>query len=203
MKIFIDAPTAPQPHHLLPPLGRCDHPSREARARRLRHAGTTHDAEEKKKKPTTPIEAWISHQWRLRWDRYRENKLSPVYDSALDAKSPPKDLHAGLSRAKSSMLTQLRTEAIGFNDFLAIRNVPGATPECDCGWVRQTPRHIVVHCPLLGGREQMWTRAGTLDYNVALRTKQGAKAITSWLLSWCNQTQLPQFRVAKALADKQ
>ena len=151
-----------------------------ARARRLRHVGTTHDAEEKKKKkPTTPIEAWIGHQWRLRWDRYRENKHSPVYDSVLDAKSPPKDLHAGLSRAKSSMLTQLRAETIGFNDFLAARNVPGATPECDCGWVRQTPRHIVVHCPLLGGREQMWTRAGTLDYNVALRTKQDAEAITS------------------------
>jgi hypothetical protein len=30
MKFFIDTPTAPQPRHLLPPLRRRDHPSREA-----------------------------------------------------------------------------------------------------------------------------------------------------------------------------
>ena len=77
----------------------------------------------------------------------------------------------GLSRAKSFILTQLRTGAIGLNDFLAAWNVPNITPECECGWVRQTPKHIVVHCPYLGGREQMWIRAGTLNYNRALRTK--------------------------------
>ena len=39
----------------------------------------------------------------------------------------------GLSRAKSSILTQLRTGAIGLNDFLAARNVPNITLECECG----------------------------------------------------------------------
>lgn len=152
---------------------------------------------------STPIEAWLRHKWHHQWDKYRENKNSPVYQHALDAKPLPKDLHAGLSRAESSILTQLRTEAIGLNDFLAARNVPDVTPACSCGWERQTPKHVVVHCPLLGRREQMWTRAGTLDYDTALQTKQGAKAITSWLLSWCNQLQLPQFRVARDLANKQ
>jgi len=74
----------------------------------------------------------------------------------------------GLSRAKSFILTQLRTGAIGLNNFLAARNVPNITLECECGWVRQTPKHIVVYCLYLGGREQMWTRAGTLNYNRAL-----------------------------------
>ena len=77
----------------------------------------------------------------------------------------------GLSRAKSSILTQLRTGAIGLNDFLAVWNVPNITPEYECGWVHQTPKHIVVHCLYLGGKEQMWTRAGTLNYNRALRSK--------------------------------
>ncbi len=161
------------------------------------------DREKKKKKPVTPIEAWLRNQWRRRWDKYRENKHTPAHHSALDAKPLPKDLHTGLSRAKSSILTQLRTGAIGLNDFLAARNVPNITPECECGWVRQTPKHIIVHCPCLGGREQMWTRAGTLDYDRALRTKQGAEAITTWLLSKCNRLRLPQFRVARELADKQ
>ena len=126
-----------------------------------------------------------------------------MYQSTLDINPLPKDLHKGLSRAKSSILTQLRTQAIGLNDFLATRNVPNVTPECECGWVRQTPKHIVVHCPYLRGREQMWTKAATLDYNVALQTKQGAEAVTSWLLSRCNRLRLPQFRVAKELAGKQ
>ena len=105
--------------------------------------------------PTTPIEAWLSHQWRLRWDKYRKNKHPLAYHSALDAKPLPKDLHTGLSRAKSSILTQLRTEAIGLNDFLAARNVPNITPECECGWVRQTPKHIIVHCLYIRGREKI------------------------------------------------
>ena len=49
----------------------------------------------------------------------------------------------------------IRTGAIGLNDFLAARNVPNITPECECGWVRQTPKYIVVYCPYLGGREQI------------------------------------------------
>ena len=49
----------------------------------------------------------------------------------------------------------------------------------------------------------MWTRAGTLDYNRALQTKQSAEAITTWLLSRCNQLRLLQFRIARELADKQ
>ena len=49
----------------------------------------------------------------------------------------------------------------------------------------------------------MWTKAATLDYKEALQTKQGAEAITLWLLSRCNRLRLPQFRVAKELAGKQ
>ena len=84
----------------------------------------------------------------------------------------------GLSRAKSSILTQLRTGAIGLNNFLAAQNVPNITPKYEYSWVRQMPKYIVVYCPYLGGKEQMWTRAGTLNYNRALWTKQGAKTIT-------------------------
>ena len=85
----------------------------------------------------------------------------------------------GLSRAKSSILTQLCTGAIGLNDFLAAWNVPNITLEYKCGWVRQMPKYIVVYYLYLGGKEQMWTKAETLNYNKALRTKQGAEAITT------------------------
>ena len=52
----------------------------------------------------------------------------------------------GLSRAKSSILTQLRIGAIGLNDFLAAWNVPNITPKCEYGWVRQMPKYIIIHC---------------------------------------------------------
>ena len=136
-----------------------------------RRRAKNHARDQKRKKPVTSIKAWLSHQWRLRWDKYRKNKYPLVYHSALNIKPLLKDLHTGLSRVKSSILTQLRTEAIGLNDFLAARNVPNITPECKCGWIRQTPKHIIVHCPFLGGREQMWTKAGTVDYKAALQTK--------------------------------
>ena len=84
----------------------------------------------------------------------------------------------GLSRAKSSILTQLRTGAIGLNNFLAAWNIPNITPEYKCGWIHQTPKYIIVYYPYLGGREQIQTKAETLNYNKALWIKQGAEAIT-------------------------
>ena len=45
----------------------------------------------------------------------------------------------------------------------------------------------------------MWAAAGTTDYRTALQTKQGARAITDWLLQRCSRNRLPQFSVAKDL----
>jgi hypothetical protein len=55
-------------------------------------------------------------------------------------------LHEGLNKRESALLVQLRTEKIGFNDFLFARRVPDVTsPRCDCG-ARQTVAHILLHC---------------------------------------------------------
>ena len=102
---------------------------------RMEAQNHTRNREKKRKKPVTPIKAWLSYQWHLRWDKHRKNKYTPAHYSALDAKPLPKDLHMGLSQAKSSILTQLRTGAIGLNDFLAARNVPNITLKCKCSWV--------------------------------------------------------------------
>src|SRR5271155_2494319 len=126
---------------------------REIARREAQNHNRDRDQEKKRKKPVTPIKAWLSYQWRLRWDKYRKNKYTLAYYSALDAKPLPKDLYMGLSRAKSSILTQLHTGAISLNDFLITRNVLNITPECKCGWVRQTPKHIIIHCLFLGGKE--------------------------------------------------
>ena len=138
--------------------------------------------------------------WKEQWDKYRAGKGTPVYEAAW--LQPPK-LYHGLSRAQASLLTQLRTEAIGLNDFLSRRNVPGATPSCECSWPRQTPQHIVAYCPLLPERGAMWAAAGTVNYREALSSKSGAKAVTDWLLRISTRQRLPQFTVARELHQKE
>jgi ribonuclease HI len=57
------------------------------------------------------------------------------------------DLHDGLIKKRSALLMQLRTEKIGFNDFLFGRRVPGITSNrCPCGSDRQTVAHVLLRC---------------------------------------------------------
>jgi hypothetical protein len=64
---------------------------------RMEAQNHTRNREKKRKKLVTPIKAWLSYQWRLRWDKYRKNKHTLTHYSALDAKPLPKDLYMGLS----------------------------------------------------------------------------------------------------------
>jgi len=69
-------------------------------------------------------------------------------------------------------------------------------PRCECGWPRQTPKHVILLCPLRTNREAMLSVAGTENYNTLLSTQKGLKAVTQWLIS---QNVLDQFRVAKEM----
>ena len=76
------------------------------------------------------------------------------------------------------MATLLRMEAVGFNDFLYRVGVPRMAPQCQCEWERQTPKHVVMFCPSLQGRDRMLAGAGTLDYHTLLSTPKGLQAVT-------------------------
>ena len=59
-------------------------------------------------------------------------------------------LHTGLLKAQSSILTQVRTGKIGLAAFLCKRWVPGfPTLACSCGAQWEIARHVVVACPHL------------------------------------------------------
>jgi hypothetical protein len=82
-------------------------------------------------------------------------------------------LHEGLSKRESALLVQLRTEKIGFKDFLFTRSVLDVTsPRCDCGERRQTVAYILLRCRTykdlrnrifsnLSGRDSLWTILST------------------------------------------
>ena len=75
-------------------------------------------------------------------------------------------LHAGLSKAQSSILTQVRTGKIGLVAFLCKQRVPGfPTPACSCGALWETAKHVVLDCPrLLRVRRSLYLAAATTDY---------------------------------------
>ena len=77
--------------------------------------------------------------------------------------------------------------------------VPVGSPRCECGWPRQTPKHVILLCPLRTNQEAMLSVAGTENYKTLLSTQKGLKAVTQWLIS---QNILNQFRVAKEMAVK-
>jgi hypothetical protein len=90
--------------------------------------------------------------------RYRE--AADLY--ALDPPARPLAGHEGLSKARSSLLTQARKGAIGVREFLFRRRVPGiCTPLCRGGRAPETVAHLMLRCPdqeLEDGRPQLRDR---------------------------------------------
>ena len=86
------------------------------------------------------------------------------------------DLYGNLAKAESSLAVQIRTEKIGFAQFLHRLRVPAVTsPSCDCGWHSQTTKHIVWYCNLRPHRQRMLEEAGTTDYTKAVSTPKGLR----------------------------
>ena len=105
-------------------------------------------------------------------------------------------LRAGLSKAQSSILTQIRTGKVGLAAFLCKRQVPGfPTPACSCGAQWETAKHVILDCPRLQRvRRSLYTAAATTDYQVMISRPRPAAALTSWIL---RHGVLPQFSWAQ------
>jgi hypothetical protein len=134
--------------------------------------------------------AWQKSKWKEQWRSASQGKQAPAWRTPW---------HASLNRPQSTMATLLRTEAIGLNDFLHRVGVPDVEARCPCDWERQTPKHVVMSCPDLDGRDRMLSAAGTMDYATLLNTEKGLRAVTSWLLQ---QNILTQFSGAKEMAEE-
>jgi hypothetical protein len=138
-------------------------------------------------KPTTWKEA-VAKITGTCWDKKWTAYLSAI--PADRVKSPSQlvtdwkrsQLHKGLSKPMSSLITQIRTEKIGLNAFLADRRVPGYTATCPCGWPRQTAKHILMNCTDYEERRpSLFRAAGTRDYKEMTATTRGVKAAAQWL----------------------
>jgi hypothetical protein len=133
--------------------------------------------------------------WEQQWTKYLQSlppgkRRLPVM---LDKSSNRTKLHQGFSKSTSAIVTQIRTEKIGLNAFLATMKVPGYTATCECGWVRQTAKHVILYCPQhQEQRDKLYQEAGTRNYQKMLVTPRGAKAAATFLQA---TNLLPQFQL--------
>ena len=103
----------------------------------------------------TAIKAYAHNQWAKEWkDDTKGSALRRAYPTPSHS---IKRIHKQVKRAKSSLITQIRTEKIGPKAFLYNRWVPGVEEEsCECGADKQTARHILHECRLFNRQRREW-----------------------------------------------
>jgi hypothetical protein len=122
--------------------------------------------------------------WERRWTAYLNStphgRTKPP--SLLVTERKGEQIYENINKATCSLISQIRTEKIGLNTFVADRRVPGYPVQCPCGWRRQTAKHIIRFCSQYAATQgDLDEEAGTRDYSQMLTTWQGAKAAARWL----------------------
>jgi hypothetical protein len=129
----------------------------------------------------------------------RHKEAADLY--TLEPPAQPLQAHGGLTKAKSSLLTQSRTGTIGLRGFLFKRRVPGVpTPLCHCGKAPETVAHMVLKCSdpkLEDGRPQLRDRHALMK---ALGNRLDAARIVAWLLKL---GRLQEYRLAVELEQEE
>ncbi|EAQ87496.1 hypothetical protein CHGG_04115 [Chaetomium globosum CBS 148.51] len=138
----------------------------------------------------------VEEAWKARWLKERDGRAitrpADDFDHQQETLFRNETLrrHDGLSKAKSSLLIQIRTGAIGLRDFLFTRGVPEVlTPACECGEGRETAEHLVVWC-LAPPLTRRWERTGirtrrdfySVLHGINPTTARLARRVLDWLM---------------------
>ena len=149
---------------------------------------------------TPPQTLWhayqLAEQWC--WDRWRQLEGGPPPPRRLTDPDPGGGmwkpdkmphtaalrLHAGLPKAHTSILTQIRTGKIGLAALLHRCRVPGFdSPACPCGWQWETAKHVILQCRRFT-RERLVLRqlTATTDFQRLTSDHRAAAALAPWFL---------------------
>lgn len=131
------------------------------------------------------IRKHCADRWQASWKSYQEahDRNLTVAQTALLSKKQRLDIHIVLAKAESALATQIRTEKIGFAQFLHQSRVPTVdSPACDCGWHSQTAKHVIMYCRLRPHRRRVLEEAGTTDYRRLISTPKGLRVVTKWVM---------------------
>ncbi|EAQ91377.1 hypothetical protein CHGG_03312 [Chaetomium globosum CBS 148.51] len=152
----------------------------------------------------------VEDAWRARWLKERDGRavIRPADDLDHQRETLFRDetlrRHDGLSKAKSSLLVQIRTGAVGLRDFLFTRGVPEVlTPACQCGEGRETAEHLVVWClapPLTRRWERTDIRTRRDFYSVLHGIDPTSARLAGRVLEWLMDSgRLMMFSLARRL----
>jgi hypothetical protein len=139
----------------------------------------------------TTLRRWCKTQAEKAWtSAWREEKKGrTTYRHTPTPTKKVLQLHERLSKRKSALLVQLRTEMIGLNDFLYKRHVLGITsPRCSCGERRQTVAHVLLRCSKYKDlRSRIFA---TLSGRNSLRTILSTPQLATKAIEYMEQTQI-------------
>ena len=144
----------------------------------------------------TATERWLRDHWREKWERAADGKTTLAWQTPWEVDG--QRLYQGLRKEEATLAFLLRSEIIGLRDWLYRVKVPGYdSPQCTCGWERQTVKHVVTQCPDISHREEMFLQSKSSNFRTILSTKKGLQAVTRWLIKY---GKIEQFKVAGELA---
>ena len=117
--------------------------------------------------------------WKKRWEAVR-----PKW--GLIGVGPPSEdtpaIYKELKKAKSSLLTQIRTRWIRLAAFLNKARVPNyPSLRCQCGHAEETASHIIAYCSRFTEQRQSLI-TGRPDIKTLISIVEGAKRLIRWFL---------------------
>jgi ribonuclease HI len=141
----------------------------------------------------TWIHKRVQAEWESDWRQNPKGRSSYRYTPKPTAKVL--DLHSGRKKRESAILTQLRSDKIGFRDPLYRLHVSGfSDPTCDCFEGRETVRHVLLECRR--HREIRSQELGRLPGRTDLRAVLNNRAAATRAIKFIERTGiLKQFRI--------
>jgi hypothetical protein len=139
----------------------------------------------------------VTDRWKARWQQDAGNGHSA---GSLAAQTPcwtaraVRRRHLHLTKAESSLLTQIRTGHIGLNAHLS-RGGTVSSPACQCGAEEETPAHVLLSCTAAPTRPSGWPRTPA-DLDSRLQTGLTARPLLRWLI---RSGRLTEYRLAREL----
>ena len=134
-------------------------------------------------KITAKIKKRYIDAWQTSWKTYQNRTSTPTPAQAAPLTKKRIKLHKTLAKAESALTIQIRSEKIGLADFLFRRHVPDVlTPNCPCGWPKQTAKHVIMFCKLNSNRQSMLRSIDTNNYRLITDSSRAMKLLTAWLM---------------------
>lgn len=133
------------------------------------------------------VRSRIKADWAQEWAKERTGKPNQRLVGTPDKKNLR--VFEGISKPYASILVQMRSMRIGLRHFLYKINA-AESDRCSCGEGSQTPRHVLLQCPLfIDLRQELRdkVRARTdlrdvLDYDAIMSHPQAARYVAEFML---------------------